>query len=184
MTIEEYLLLNDLPPTAETGSGKFDHATYVPSPALDASPSSPPFLHTIPYSSYDSEISRVDVLPPNFISPSSTVRNSSLGVRLRKDFDEDHTRDWSDAVSSLGADADGLSDEEIEIKLRQEAGAYTLYTWKGPANIDHAQSIGEERRQVALGEVIRGFSDDFANSTAKVRRPLILSSPWISIGWI
>lgn len=116
MTVADYLLLHDLSADLERAKGDWDREAYQSVS-----------FHVIPNSDYDTNISRVDKMPPGWQNVTDEDKTSGLGAKIREVMGADLVKDWDDIKSLVGS---GQSDEALVQEL-ETVGAYALYTWQG-----------------------------------------------------
>jgi len=120
MTVADYLLLHDIPASAEDVRGQWQRNGYHSTGAV---------LHVIPNRDYDTDLSRVDRMPIGARVPSEEEKLIDPFTKAVREALEGKTvAEWDEVKSALH---DGqASDEDFEKKL-SAAGAYVLHTWQG-----------------------------------------------------
>lgn len=120
MTVADYLLLHDIPASAEDVRGQWQRNGYHTTGAV---------LHVIPNRDYDTDLSRVDRMPvgARLLSEEEKMVDP-IAKAVRKALEGKTVAEWDDVKSAVHNGED--SDEELEKKLNA-AGAYVLHTWQG-----------------------------------------------------
>ncbi|CED85562.1 hypothetical protein [Phaffia rhodozyma] len=158
ITTADFLLLQDQPASIETAKGNWNKA-YHPSASY----------HEIPNRDYDTDLVRVDRLPDGYRTLTHTQRTAGLGGAVRKLFEGSKSGDVKDLGELLEkiTELSGRTEDEAE-KMLAEVGVWVLRTWQGSHKMEYVRTVTDPIKQVALGENMKGWWNDYHHITDEV----------------